>query len=216
MFLSRMYLNPQRRKTVELLASPQKMHAAVMATSPDLPGGPEGRKLWRCDRDGQRVVLYVVSPDAPSFEHLQEQAGWSQQETWKTRNYEQLLGQLTEGQRYAFRLTANPVHTVTDSQGKKTLYGHETPEYQMGWLMERQERMGISIPVVDDLPLVRVVGGKKVSFRRQNSRVTIQYATYEGLLDVAEADALREVLCSGIGKAKAYGCGLMTLAPVDQ
>ena len=51
-------------------------------------------------------------------------------------------------------------------------------------------------------------------FPRKGKTVTISKVTYEGLLEVRQADALRSVLTDGIGRAKAYGCGLLTLASV--
>lgn len=52
--------------------------------------------------------------------------------------------------------------------------------------------------------------GKGDENRRR--RVKIVTATYDGRLLVTDPDALRVVLTAGIGKAKAYGCGLLTLA----
>ena len=42
--------------------------------------------------------------------------------------------------------------------------------------------------------------------------MTLVLATFEGVLEVTEPEALRRVLTHGIGRGKAYGCGLMTLA----
>jgi CRISPR system Cascade subunit CasE len=39
--------------------------------------------------------------------------------------------------------------------------------------------------------------------------------TYEGRLRIDDVDKVRTVLTTGLGKAKAYGCGLMTLAPAQ-
>lgn len=36
--------------------------------------------------------------------------------------------------------------------------------------------------------------------------------TFDGRLEVTDPAALRRTLTLGLGKAKAYGCGLMTLA----
>ncbi|MFJ4855639.1 MULTISPECIES: type I-E CRISPR-associated protein Cas6/Cse3/CasE [unclassified Streptomyces] len=44
--------------------------------------------------------------------------------------------------------------------------------------------------------------------------VRIAAVTYQGRLRVTDPEAFRLRLASGLGKAKAYGCGLMTLAPV--
>jgi CRISPR system Cascade subunit CasE len=37
---------------------------------------------------------------------------------------------------------------------------------------------------------------------------------FEGRLLITDPDALRAALVTGIGPAKGYGCGLLTLAPV--
>lgn len=208
MYLSRMKLNPQRRQAKALLGSPQMMHAAVMAAFPPGANQSDERVLWRVDQHRETVSLFVVSPIVPSFEHLQEQAGWSQQKTWETRDYTPLLDRLTKGQRYAFRLTANPVHTVSTGSGKKRL-AHVTVAHQLRWLEERQDRMGVRLmPESYD-----VVHREIRKFRRQARTVTLSQVTFEGCLEVTDAHHLNSVLRSGIGKGRAYGCGLLTLAP---
>ena len=59
-----------------------------------------------------------------------------------------------------------------------------------------------------------VVQRETQRFKRGGSQVTIVRATFQGVLEVTSADALREALVNGVGRAKAYGCGLLTLAPV--
>ncbi|MEU7482087.1 type I-E CRISPR-associated protein Cas6/Cse3/CasE [Lentzea sp. NPDC042327] len=41
-------------------------------------------------------------------------------------------------------------------------------------------------------------------------------ASFEGRLEITDPDALRHSLTHGIGHGKAYGCGLLTLAPVKR
>ncbi|MEL4162727.1 type I-E CRISPR-associated protein Cas6/Cse3/CasE [Corynebacterium bovis] len=214
MYLSRFTMNPQRRGSRELVANPQALHAAVMACWPDRGHDGDGRVLWRLDRVGHNHELYVVSRDAPSFDHLREQAGWSAEDTGVVRDYRPLLDRLEAGQRYRFRLTANPTHVVTDPDGRKRRLGHVTAAYQRAWLEDRCDRLGVSFPRLEPgEPTVVVTGREKVTFRRGRGRVTLQRATYDGLLEVTDPGALRSVLCEGLGRAKAYGCGLVTLAP---
>ncbi len=63
---------------------------------------------------------------------------------------------------------------------------------------------------------VMVADQRGMDFGKQGSkgRVTIKAVTYDGRLEVTDPDSLRTLLTSGLGKAKAYGCGLMTLAPL--
>ena len=69
---------------------------------------------------------------------------------------------------------------------------------------------------------VVVVRRERPVFRRRNpdrdrrDRVTINRTVYEGVARVTDPDALRHALIAGIGRSKAYGCGLMTLARVRQ
>jgi len=49
-------------------------------------------------------------------------------------------------------------------------------------------------------------------FRRGDATVTLSRATFEGELVVLDPAALRATLVGGLGSAKAYGCGLLTLA----
>lgn len=50
-------------------------------------------------------------------------------------------------------------------------------------------------------------------FRRQRSTVTLAVTQVDGVIQIQDADAARLTLVQGIGPAKSYGCGLMTLAP---
>lgn len=45
--------------------------------------------------------------------------------------------------------------------------------------------------------------------------VRITTARFEGELTVVDAAALRHALMYGIGRARGYGCGLLTLAKRD-
>ncbi|MGH8922939.1 MAG: type I-E CRISPR-associated protein Cas6/Cse3/CasE, partial [Actinomycetes bacterium] len=62
MHLTRFEINPQRRDARLLLASPQRMHAAVLAAFPESREEPcTGRILWRVDEGRHDAILYVVS-----------------------------------------------------------------------------------------------------------------------------------------------------------
>ena len=60
----------------------------------------------------------------------------------------------------------------------------------------------------------RPVFGRRNPDRDRRDRVTINRTVYEGVARVTDPDALRRALVAGIGRSKAYGCGLMTLARV--
>lgn len=231
MYLTRFRINTARRSGRELLGSPHRMHAAVSMSFPELlpRDGAGPRVLWRVDRrSAAEVVLYVVSPNRPDMTHLVEQAGWPAAETpgWQTYDYSTFLGGLTKGSTWAFRLTANPVHHIRrkdDEPIKRT--AHRTPQHQMAWLLDRQENAGFCVlekpadkrllPEGDELQL-SVRDRRDLRFAKVSERRTVQLTTvtYDGRLTVTDPDILRRTLTQGLGKGKAYGCGLMTLAPL--
>jgi CRISPR system Cascade subunit CasE len=226
MYLTRMHLNPARRGTRHLLASPQRMHAAVLAAFPpsaDLETA-DGRVLWRVDRGRDHVMtLFVSSPAEPDLTHVVEQAGWPAEHTaapWQTARMEPLLERLETGQQWAFRLTANPVHAVRDpkdGRARGRRLAHVTVEQQRSWLAERSTGWGFAV-LGDSGLTADVTSRRSFTFERRSDDVkrdvTLTVATYDGLLTVIDTMLLRRTLGHGAGRAKGYGCGLLTLAPV--
>lgn len=226
MFLSRVPLNPARTGTRKFLTSPQVTHAAVLAAFPPdrfaEPANAPGRLLWRIDRRDLDIDLYVVSPTEPDFTHIVEQAGWPTTTAWTTRKYTPLLDRLTVEQQWHFRLTANPVRASVDrtengplTRGK--LVGLNVTE-QMRWLQDKSEPNGFTLGVCrsadEEIPDVVITERSTRRFRRGSATVTLSTATYEGVLVVSDPEKLRSALVKGIGRAKGYGCGLLTLAPI--
>lgn len=221
MFLTRFQINPARRNARKLLSSPHAMHAAVRSAFADVADyeRTDARTLWRLDTPGTATAhLYIASPGRPDLTHLVEQAGWPTTETWTTREYDGLLDSLRAGQEWAFRLTANPTHS-----GRKTAEAKETQRFgylreqeQVDWLVRRAERHGFALASQEDgRPNLRLHRRQEQSFKRGMGTVTLTTATYDGLLQIVDADAFRRALTNGIGHAKAYGCGLLTLAPAQ-
>ena len=218
-YLSRVELNARKRGARQLLMSPQAMHAAVESSLPPSARRVGERFLWRVDRYGARNDLYVVSPGAPDFTHVVEQAGWVVEGDvgWLSRPYDRLLDRLEAGQLWAFRLAANPTHMGRAPDGSMKRFGHVTAQQQLDWLLVRAERHGFSIPVeTDGIPALEIIARHTLRFARGRSerKVTINQAVYEGVLRAEDPESLRFGLTQGIGRAKAYGCGLMTLAPL--
>lgn len=221
MFITRFTINPQRRGARKLLASPQAMHAAVLSGFADPAPTENGRILWRVDRIGQQTALYVVSPQEPDLTHLVEQAGWPTTETWESRPYDRFLGQIEVGQRWGFRLVANPVRAVRESEsGRRGIVrAHVTVNQQEKWLLDRSAKASFEIAPWDaEHPeqgfQFAVTERKTLEFKRQGSTVTLSTARYDGFLTVVDPEVFRRTLTHGIGRAKGYGCGLMTIARV--
>lgn len=211
MHLTRFEINPARRDARSMLASPQRMHAAVLAAFPE--SRDDGRILWRLDEGRHDVVLYVVSPGKPDLTHLVETIGRPTY-GWQTGDYGPFLDRLVAGERWAFRLRANPVHTVRSGDGGRgKRFGHVTAEQQTAWFHRQAQRHGFFVVTGSaDAPDVVLRTRRTLRFDRRGRTVTLSTAVFEGTLQVDDPDALREALVGGIGPAKGYGCGLLTLA----
>lgn len=225
-YLARIRINPQRAAARRLLSNPAHLKAAVYAGMPTQP--VVDRVLWRLDSENAyQPVVYVVSSERPSFEHLIEQAGWPGAATPQVdvADYTPLLARIVTGERFAFRLAANPTYTTTiaqeDGTTKKVRAAHKTVEHQTRWLTERVADIGVRIdtgsstgPTGDRVLDLVVSGRSRRRFPRDGARqVTIDVVTYLGHLTVTDPDRLRSTLTDGLGRAKGYGCGLLTLAP---
>jgi CRISPR system Cascade subunit CasE len=213
-YLTRFEINPARREARGMLASPQRLHAGILAGFPDSLGAPEeGRVLWRLDTGEHDAVLYVVSPEKPDLTHLVEQIGRPTY-GWQSRDYGPFLERLAAGDRWAFRLLANPVHNVRPADGGRgKRHGHVTAAQQSEWFRRRAERSGFGIPLTNAGAEDVVLRARRtLRFERGGRRVTLATATFEGTLVVEDPAALRASLVGGIGPGKGYGCGLMTLA----
>ncbi|MCY7343570.1 MAG: type I-E CRISPR-associated protein Cas6/Cse3/CasE [Pseudonocardia sp.] len=218
MHLTRFEINPQRREARALIASPQRIHASVMAGFPD-PHDPhdahnDGRVLWRLDEGRHDAVLFVVSLGKPDLTHMVESVGRPTY-GWQTRDYGPFLDRLTAGERWAFRLCANPVHNTRPadgaSRGKRV--GHVTVDQQTAWFLRHAERSGFRvIEGAAGQPDLVVRSRRTQRFARQQRTVTLTTAVFEGTLLVEDPQTLRAALLGGIGPAKGYGCGLLTLA----
>lgn len=221
MYLTRMHLNPTRRGARALVGSPQKMHAAVLSAFP--PGTPteteRGRVLWRLDV-GQRheLSLLISSPAQPDLAHVVEQAGWpTGKDHWQSAPLSRVTDRLETGQSWAFRLTANPVRSVAQGSGRGKRVAHVTVQHQLNWLIERSAEWGFALNGPHETVTADVVSRRILSFERRSDggcrQITLTTVTYEGALTVQDPGVLRRAMGHGVGGAKGYGCGLLTLAP---
>lgn len=217
MHLTQFDINTGLRQSQRLLASPERLHAAVLGCFPPGQGsGPDGRTLWRLDRgpEKHRATLLIVSPLVPDLTALNEQAGWATGSPGRTADYDRLLQSLTPGRVWQFRLAANPVRSVPVPGQRGRRVAHVTAAQQKQWLASKAAQIGVSFGTDDGETSFEVTRREVLRFSRGGSTVTLARAQFDGRLRVEDAAMLREALTHGVGPAKGYGCGLLTLAPV--
>ena len=209
MYLSRIEINRHRRETMQALSSPQVIHAAVEGSFPK-SNDIAKRNLWRLDRLHSSLYLLLLSCEKPDFTHIVEQFGWpASEQKWETKEYDEFLGRIKTGQSWQFRLCANPVHSVKIADGQRgKVYAHVTTEQQKQWLLNRAEKNGFTLSENN----FDIIERDNRKFRRNGKSVTFSTVTFEGLLTITDQKMFSSALQKGIGREKAYGCGLLTLA----
>lgn len=241
MYLSRIELDARLRETQRALSSPQIMHAAVQACFPR-EANERSRNLWRIDKLDGTMYLLLQSREKPDHTHIAQQfclAGMA----WEIHDYEPILSNIKQGQTYRFRLTANPSHRMKSGNAYK-IVSHATIEHQLEWLLGKPAKTGLELqsdangsrsierlpgkaeksgfklyPDENGNPIVDITQSENLRFRRGNtaeSSMNVEFirVTYEGVLQVTDCEAFVLAMRSGIGREKAYGCGLLTLAGV--
>jgi CRISPR system Cascade subunit CasE len=226
MFLSRIEMDAACPAARRAISSPQVMHASVENCFPDKPEGKD-RKLWRLDHTGGRMVLLMLSPEPPDF------TGFSAQFCQKgthgdTKDYDLLLKRIAPGQRWHFRLKANPTHSAPAEKGTRgKVYAHITTAYQQAWLLKKAAASGFTLEengydvVASDF--VSFSQGRKDtgvsadksapgSSKKKIPSIQLGMVTFEGTLTVTDTTLFIQALTNGVGRAKAYGCGLLTIA----
>ena len=225
---TRVLINPRTRGGAKLLTNPQAMHATVRAAYPPDLDESKGRVLWRVDRQQNEHVLYIVGPEKPTTRHIIEQAGWETR-PGESADYSRLLNSLTKGQMWRFELVANPTYSEPVSGKRGKVKAHVSVGHQLDWLYEKAKKSGFGLApkethndrwLVEDAPAVLERGTE--AFYRGEDRgsrtraVRISRARFAGTLEVTDPEILRNTLVHGLGRARAYGCGLMTLAKAER
>lgn len=211
MYLSRVKIDMSNRMKVKQLDNLSAYHSWVEDSFPDeLKSGYRTRKLWRVDEINNDYYLLVLSPTKPDLIEFER---YGVKNSAETKNYNILLNNLCENEKLRFRTTLNPIKSL--SQGKKSgkrgrVIPLVTVQQQLDYLEQRALFNGFSVNSSD---VVVTSKGFYMLKKRYRKPLRICIASYEGLLKIENLENFKKSLISGIGKKKAYGCGLLTVIP---
>jgi CRISPR system Cascade subunit CasE len=216
MYLSRIALDTRRRETMRALAFPQILHGAVESSFSYNTGDQRERVLWRVDWLYGVCYLLVLSPTCPDFAGIAKQFGCPQgEQAWETKDYSHLLARLQTGRVWQFRLCANPVRSSfkekDEGTGRGKVFAHVTQEQQRQWLLTRAENCGFAL-ADGAFDVVHTEWLKFHKNKKSDHEVTLRKATFEGVLTISDDKRFKQALIAGVGRSKAYGCGLLTIA----
>lgn len=222
----------------------RNLMAAFPDVGADTPARSHFKVLHRLDvvpdpltRSPRPAVLVqsAVEPDWLRLHHDDNGASWT--ERFNTKPFNPTPEWFARADVVRFRLRANPSKRLhrrsTDADGNR-VDAHaigkrveiRSPEQQHQWLVRQGAHHGFELvqvraqpdteaPVFDvaDKPEGKAIARKPDG---KNNVITITHAAvlFEGFLRVRNACDLVDALLNGIGPAKAFGFGLLSLAPV--
>lgn len=199
-YLSQLVPNPRSSKARRDLGNAYELHRTLARGA----ATGEQRILWRVEQ-GKLPHLLIQTLSEPDWSYLTEEVppGYLR-EPPKVKPVELSL---EHGQLLRFRLRANPTvkRTVDDKKKRLALYSEEE---QLDWLFRKAEAAGFK-------PLdVSISNSELLEFKREKARVTINAVTFDGHMAVIEPDSVKMAVQGGIGSAKGFGMGLLSLGPL--
>lgn len=238
MYLSRLLLDPRSRDVHRDLADCYRLHRRVLSLFPDLPFDESGRQALGVLYRPEGYLLLLQSRIPPQFErlppgYLLETHGDPPNPAVKdvAPHYEAIR----PGMELAFRLRANPTRKIDSWQDRPGYRPNgrrvdlRRTEDQLAWLTRKAEQHGFQIlsvrlrpdsvalldePVQADARPAGKVTGWRPAKGDNAQRLTFAAVVYDGVLRVTDAQRFREALERGIGPAKAFGFGLLSVAPL--
>jgi hypothetical protein len=187
-------LNPRHPEARKILRTRRTVHAFVE----EAHNLDDGRKLWRLDGS----TITIRSDHGPD---LRTVAGKfpGLLLNWTTRS----TAVPVRGD-HPFLLTGNP--TTADRGYRKPLTGWDDC---VAWLQRKGALHGFTIPstVAGDLA-VRIPSSRTEKFPHSGKApVTLRVVEFAGILTITEPDLFAAAAREGIGRGRAYGCGMLIL-----
>jgi CRISPR system Cascade subunit CasE len=204
MYLSRLTLFAKHRRTQSEVECPYELHRTLSRTFED---PEEARILFRADADRPAEVHIIVqSLVPPDWSRLPHDPGYIK--SWDEAKVIELSG-LKAGTLLRFRLRCRPSKRIAepgheDAGKRKSL---KSKEDIFAWLERKAEENGFK---VEDAGFDRIYWHEAREGKEAKPLGAVQF---DGVLVVTDPDKLREAVRNGIGPQKAYGFGLLSLAP---
>lgn len=207
LYLSQLHLNPRNRAIRRDLANPYELHRTIQRAF-------DGRRetaaaLYRLEESLHGdLVLLVQSAEPPNWAALPDET-WLQPGGVAVKHFTLAL---RPGQILRFRLRANPTVKKKREGRHSNRVPLVRPEHQEQWLRRQAGHHGFTLlrlDMVDD----RLEDGRVPITGNDRNRMKLYSTRFDGLLRVDDPAKVQVAVRQGIGPARAFGCGLLSLAP---
>lgn len=236
-YLSRLMLNPANRDVRLDLADCHDLHSRIMLAFPysaaiNGQARAELGVLYRVepvDRVGALPVL-VQSVEKPDWSKLPP--SYLAGDVPACKSVDEAFASIEVGREFIFRLRANPTKRLRKTEGSTDkLAGKRvhllTEDAWQEWIARKGDLGGFQVLMVKttatdgpaSVPNLRTsddttLRGSKVDKRNgKRMKMTFGSVLFEGRLRVTDAEVFQATLRQGVGTGKAYGFGLLSIAP---
>ena len=223
MFLNRIHIDPRCREARRDLSDPYQLHSTLCrAFSDKSTKCPEGEFLWRMEPDEDSLALprvLVQSRTMPEWADIGVPGWLARADAGVDLKSRLGLDSLREGQRFRFRLRANP---CVNRDGKRI--GLFRGDEQEAWLVRKGQLHGFVLQRTVDFDLsesmpervdVRLSQEQMMQGRQHSGNLIRVFSVlYDGILTVTAPEDFKQGLRSGIGHGKVMGLGLLSVVPV--
>jgi CRISPR system Cascade subunit CasE len=206
-YLTEIRLNTRSNAVrADLQGGGRGFHHRLTRLAPPETATEDARLLWRLDTFRNGLRLLVQTPQEPDLGDLPDNYG-----TTRTHVLDRHLERLAQGQQVRYRLAANAVRWATDEvtglplKNRIPCKGEEIPH----WFHRRVPDHGLAPDTLTAFQLPPVTGT-----RENKPGLRLALTRYDGIATITNPDALRTALLNGIGRGRAFGAGLLTVAPV--
>jgi len=211
LFISKLTINERNLAGLRCVCDTYQAHQTIWRAFPDRADGGPGRILFRIEpvRACRSVVALVQSEKRPDWTQLLSN-GILTEALCKDYGPEFRAGDVLQ-----FRLKANPTRKIADSSDcgadglpKSKRVGLCNEDQQMDWLHRKGQSGGYRIVEC------RVSARDDLRTGKSGTAGGIRHLAvlFDGTLEVTDPDLFRSTLSSGLGSAKGFGFGLLSVA----
>ncbi|MGA4867242.1 type I-E CRISPR-associated protein Cas6/Cse3/CasE [Streptomyces lavendulocolor] len=214
LYLTRIVPNPHSSDARRDARTAVDTHRRLMSLFPQHTG-PDPRAhfhiLHRTDDTPTGPHLLLQSTHQPDLTQLPDTYG-----TALTRPLDPLLNALRPGLTIRYRCVASPVRKPGATT--RALYHLPAVVALSGpaadeWWLRQATSAGLKILTLHTTPLDAARGTRTPAPSAPKQRIHHTRTRFDGTAAIIDPDQLRTTITEGIGRGKAYGCGLLTIAP---
>lgn len=184
--------------------NPYEIHRALWSLFPE-NAAAERDYLFRVERSGQQQAEVLMQSMREPL------AGAPGVRLLACKDYPLSL---IVGQQLRFLLIANPVKTIKDENGRLNARG-EVKKCRVPLIHEEEWRNWLERKFTGCAELQTLIAEKRLplNFRKAKEKRVgkIQPVSFQGVLQVKDPAVFNELITTGIGPAKALGCGMLSI-----